>query len=226
MDRIRIVLIGRNETFCHGLQAFLEGHADVESVVAAHSIGEGAALVGQVDPSVVLIDLDFPDDDGAAAVEAIRQQTAAKPIVALTAAAGEDALRAAMRAGALGCVLKDSHHTELIEALRTAAGHKRFVCGALATTILAGAPDGVGITPGIANEEVARLITHREREVLMRIALGQSNKLSARDLGLSVKTVEKHRSNLMRKLNLHNTAAVTMFALRHGLVDHEDARIG
>jgi len=226
MDRIRIVLIGRNETLCKGLQALLEGHVDVELVVAAHSIGEAAALVGQVDPSVVLVDIDFPDDGGAAAIEAVRQHAPGTPLVALTAAPGEDSLRAAMRAGALGYVLKDSHHAELIEALHTAAGHKRFVCGALAPAVLAGNANGTGICIGVANQEVARMITQREREVLMRIALGQSNKLSARDLGLSVKTVEKHRSNLMRKLNLHNTAAVTMFALRHGLVDHEDAAVG
>jgi DNA-binding NarL/FixJ family response regulator len=63
------------------------------------------------------------------------------------------------------------------------------------------------------------LVTGRERQVLTRIALGQSNKSIARELGLSVKTIEKHRANLMRKLTLHNTAAVTLYALRHGFID-------
>jgi DNA-binding NarL/FixJ family response regulator len=128
-----------------------------------------------------------------------------------------------MHAGASGFVLKDSPLAELIEGLHAVSSGKKFLCETLSKQIFGGMANNV-----IRDQDrtKVRLITRREREVLTRIALGKSNKGVARELGLSVKTVEKHRSNLMRKLNLHNSAAVTMFALRHGLVKGEETRAG
>jgi DNA-binding NarL/FixJ family response regulator len=95
---------------------------------------------------------------------------------------------------------------------------QQFLCKAIASKILSGYLSGHA--PGdqrAAVPAVTQSITEREREVLTRIALGNSNKLIARELGVSPKTVEKHRSNLMRKLQLHNAAAITMFAIRNGM---------
>jgi DNA-binding NarL/FixJ family response regulator len=117
-------------------------------------------------------------------------------------------------------MLKDSSHAELMQALRAVVAGQKFLCNTLSRGILR------DLTDDIKDNAAApmQLITRREREVLTRIAMGQSNKESARELRLSVKTVAKHRSNLMRKLNLHNSAAVTMFALRNGLVDGGETR--
>jgi DNA-binding NarL/FixJ family response regulator len=103
-------------------------------------------------------------------------------------------------------------------AIRTVSAGQQFLCKAIASKILSGYLSGDQRPSGAA---VAQRITGREREVLTRIALGNSNKVIARELGVSPKTVEKHRSNLMRKLQLHNAAAITMFAIRNGMTSSE-----
>jgi DNA-binding NarL/FixJ family response regulator len=103
-------------------------------------------------------------------------------------------------------------------AIRTVSVGQQFLCKAIASKILSGYLSGDQRPSGAA---VAQRITGREREVLTRIALGNSNKLIARELGVSPKTVEKHRSNLMRKLQLHNAAAITTYAIRNGMTGSE-----
>jgi len=136
----------------------------------------------------------------------------------LTAHENEEYIRAALNAGADGYVLKDANSTELMLAIRTVSAGQQFLCKAIASKILSGYLSG---DQRASFPSVAKSITEREREVLTRIALGNSNKLIARDLGVSPKTVEKHRSNLMRKLQLHNAAAITMFAIRNGMAGSE-----
>ncbi|MDE1923942.1 MAG: response regulator transcription factor [Gammaproteobacteria bacterium] len=218
MNGLRIYLLEHCPILRAGLSELLASQPGVETLAAFATIDEADASIATNVPTVILVDVDPPDRDAAVGFEALAARGWRAPIVVLTRVADEARVRAAMQAGVSGYVLKDSDQAELVAALRAVHSGNRFVCGALARSMLSGPIDQRG-EPG---REIAHLITQREREVLTRIALGQSNKLSARDLGLSVKTVEKHRSNLMRKLNLHNTAAVTMFALRHGLVSHED----
>jgi len=136
----------------------------------------------------------------------------------LTAHENEEYIRAALNAGANGYVLKDANSAELMLAIRTVSLGQQFLCKAIASKILSGYLSGhASGEQRAAVPAVTQSITEREREVLTRIALGNSNKLIARELGVSPKTVEKHRSNLMRKLQLHNAAAITMFAIRNGM---------
>ncbi len=136
----------------------------------------------------------------------------------LTAHENEEYIRAALNAGANGYVLKDANSAELMLAIRTVSLGQQYLCKAIASKILSGYLSGhASGDQRSAVPAVTQSITEREREVLTRIALGNSNKLIARELGVSPKTVEKHRSNLMRKLQLHNAAAITMFAIRNGM---------
>jgi DNA-binding NarL/FixJ family response regulator len=130
-----------------------------------------------------------------------------------TAHATDEYVIAALKAGALGYVLKNASHTELIKGLRAVSVGQMFlcVCASTETRILRPVE-----TPTGANGHT--LITQRERDVLEGIAQGKRNKDIAQALLISVKTVEKHRGNLMRKLNVHNSAELTIFALHHGLV--------
>jgi DNA-binding NarL/FixJ family response regulator len=105
-------------------------------------------------------------------------------------------------------------------AIRTVSAGQQFLCKAIASKILSGYLMGGDARRGTSTSQN---ITGREREVLTRIARGESNKIIARALALSVKTIEKHRSNLMRKLHLHNAAAITMFAVRNGLTSGEQS---
>jgi DNA-binding NarL/FixJ family response regulator len=221
--RIRIMLVEDHLILRQGLRALLETEPDFTVVGEAGSAAEALASIEALEPSVVIVDLGLPDQSGIEVIAALRERRFAAPILVLTVLPGRDRLRAAMQAGANGFVLKDSPYVELLEGLRAVCAGKKYFCETLSREILSTLVSGVN---GDEDRTPVHLITRREREVLTRIALGQSNKRAARDLGLCVKTVEKHRSNLMRKLNLHNTAAVTMFALRHGLVKREDAHAG
>jgi DNA-binding NarL/FixJ family response regulator len=143
-------------------------------------------------------------------------------VLVLTAYCTDEYIHAALNAGADGYVLKDASRAELMHAVRAViAGQKYFsepVSARLVTSYLRRNEPATAGSPRI---------TERERQVLTRVALGETNKRVALALRLSIKTIEKHRANLMRKLDLHNTAAVTLFAVRHGMLpagDTEEAQ--
>lgn len=223
LRRMRIVLVEDHVILREGLKALLEMDPDVQVVGEADNVSDGLAAIESLEPSVVITDIGLPDRSGIDLIEVLRARKCPSPILVLTVLHSPEKLRAAMHAGASGFVLKDSPLAELLEGLHAVSSGKKFLCETLFTEIFGGLANDVCRDHYRAK---VRLITRREREVLTRIALGQSNKDVARELALSVKTVEKHRSNLMRKLNLHNSAAVTMFALRHSLVKGEETRVG
>lgn len=220
---MNIMLVEDHVLLRQGLKALLETDPGISVVGEAGTVPDALTGIEALKPSVVITDLGLADQSGIDLIAALRERKSTTPILVLTVSHSDQRLRDAMHAGANGFVLKDSPHAELVEGLHAVCAGKRYFCETLSKGILSGLAGGKSAD---GDRAPVHLITRREREVLTRIALGQSNKHVARDLGLSVKTIEKHRSNLMRKLNLHNTAAVTMFALRHGLVKRDDAQAG
>jgi DNA-binding NarL/FixJ family response regulator len=219
--RTRIMLVEDHLILRHGLKELLETDPAMHVVGEASSVPDALAGIEALKPAVIVTDIFLGEQSGIDLIAALRERKSTIPILVLTVLDTMDRLRDAMNAGADGFVLKNSPCGELWEGIQAVCAGKKYICETFSKEILAGLASGLSRDPDRAP---VRLITGREREVLTRIALGQSNKHAARDLGLSVKTIEKHRSNLMRKLNLHNTAAVTMFALRHGLVKREEAQ--
>jgi DNA-binding NarL/FixJ family response regulator len=166
----------------------------------------------------VLTDIGLADHSGLLLVRELRKVCPAARVILLTAHASEEYIRAGLDANADGYVLKDSGHAELISAIRTVATGQQFLCKAVASRVLATyLHNGSAGSP----RDPLQSVTARERQVLTRIASGHSNKVVARELNLSVKTIEKHRANLMRKLSLHNAADITRFALNHYLMATE-----
>jgi DNA-binding NarL/FixJ family response regulator len=216
----RIVLVEDHVILREGLKALIEIEPDFEIAGDFGSADECLAGIGQLQPDLVLTDLALPQRSGFELLAQIRHIAPNARKLVLTAHNSEEYIRAALNAGADGYVLKDANRAELMLAIRTVAAGQQFLCKAIASKILSGYLSG-GDPHRTAYS--AQSITGREREVLTRIALGESNKIIARALALSVKTVEKHRSNLMRKLNLHNAAAITMFAVRNGLTSGEQS---
>ena len=216
--QLRVILVEHHALLREALKALLESAVDVTVVGNAGNAADALAAIETLSPSVVITDIDLPERSGVDLISTIRQRGYDVPIVVLTELRTEESLRAAMLAGANGFILKDSSLVELLEGLHTVIAGRRFFCKMLSTRILRRLHLAVKAPE---DRTPLHLMTRREREVLTRVALGQSNKFAARSLGLSVKTVEKHRSNLMRKLDLHNSAELTMFALRHGLVRAE-----
>jgi DNA-binding NarL/FixJ family response regulator len=171
-------------------------------------------MAARLQPDVVLTDIGMPGRSGLALVRELRAVCPAVRVVLLTAHASEEYIRAGLDCSADGYVLKDSGHAELMTAIRTVATGQQFLCKAVAGRVLA---SYLNRDEKIAANPLSA-ITAREKQVLTRIASGQSNKAVARELSLSVKTVEKHRANLMRKLELHNAAGIARFALNHHLI--------
>jgi DNA-binding NarL/FixJ family response regulator len=217
--RIRIVLVEDHAILREGVKALIEIEPDFEIAGDFGGVEECLLGLGQLQPDLVLTDLALPQCSGFELLAQIKHVVPNARKLVLTAHDSEEYIRRALNAGADGYVLKDANRAELMLAIRTVSAGQQFLCEAVANKVLCGYLRGDAPRRGAAG---APHITVREREVLTRIALGQSNKFIARSLELSVKTVEKHRSNLMRKLNLHNAAAITLFAVRNGLTG--DAR--
>ena len=206
-EKTRIVLIEGHAILRDGLRALLEREPDL---TVAGSVGEAAGaleLVRTTRAQLVISDVLLPDRSGIALMRELFESFPGLKVLVLTAHAAEDYVRAALNTGVHGYVLKDSGQADFLRAIRTVMSGRQYLCTAAAARVLK--PHAVG----------KQLVTGREKQVLTCVALGRSNKWIARDLGLSVKTVEKHRANFMRKLTLHNTAAITLFALRNGLIE-------
>ncbi len=216
-SRIRLVLVEDHAILREGLRALIEIESDLDVVGEFGRVEDSLECIRDSSPDVVVTDLGLPGRSGIELLGEIRRLSPPTRKLVLTAHENEEYIRAALNAGADGYVLKDAHSCELMQAIRTVSSGQQFLCKAIASKILSGYLSG----DRPPQAESAQSITGREREVLTRIALGNSNKLIARDLGVSPKTVEKHRSNLMRKLKLHNVAAITMFAIRNGMTSSE-----
>lgn len=215
---IRLVLVEDHAILREGLKALIELEADFHVVGEFPSVEESLDGIRDLQPDLVITDLALPGRSGIELLGEIRKLSPRTRKLVLTGHESEEYIRAALNAGADGYVLKDANSAELNLAIRTVSVGQQFLCKAIASKILMGYLSGdqrPACTP------ITQAITGREREVLTRIALGNSNKLIARELGVSPKTVEKHRSNLMRKLQLHNAAAITMFAIRNGMTGSE-----
>lgn len=216
--RSRIILVEDHAILREGLRALIELEDDFEIVGDFGNVEDSLSCIHDLHPDLVITDLALPGRSGIQSLADIQRLSPGTRKLILTAHNSEEYIRAALNSGADGYVLKDASSSELMIAIRTVTAGQRFLCKAIASTFLT-AYLLKGDTRAQAGAPTC--MTPREREVLTRIALGESNKLIARGLGVSPKTVEKHRSNVMRKLQLHNAAAITMYAIRNGLTNSE-----
>ena len=211
--KTRIVLIDDHVILREGLRALLELERDLEVVGEADTAANGLSVAKAVRPDLVVTDIALA---GGSALGMLPQLKEAHPsicLVVLTAHCTDEYVRAALKAGAAGYILKDASRRELLEGIRAVLAGGQYLSSPVTNRVISGYLNKSD-TP--RNTEVP--ITLREKEVMKMIALAYSTKHIASHLQLSVKTIEKHRSNLMRKLALQNTAAVTLYAVRHKLI--------
>lgn len=201
-----------------GLRALISSHPDFEVVAEARDGQEAINLVEKFKPDLVLTDLSMPRMNGTEAIREIHKRVPQTKIMVLTIHKTEEYIFETLKAGANGYVLKDSTHDELMMALNTVLSGKSYLSPGISGTVLEGYLEG---RKTIKHQTSWETLTHREREILKLIAEGYRNKQIAKDLCISVKTVEKHRANLMEKLDLHNVQALTALAIEKGLVSHE-----
>jgi two-component system response regulator NreC len=212
---IRVLLVDENDMVRNGLRAALASEPSIEVVAVASTIENALALATRLKPGLIVTELHASGQSAVDLLKSLRQANNNARVLVLTSEASEVQMRLAMSAGASAYLMKEDGYSELLEALRVVHAGRRFFSDSVESTILEQYAERIAARFAV----VAAPITPREREVLARIGQGQTNKGIAKALHLSVKTVEKHRSNLMRKLGLHNTAAVTVYAMRQGLVD-------
>jgi DNA-binding NarL/FixJ family response regulator len=208
---LRILLADDHVTVRHGLKLFIDSQPDMK-VVAEASDGQ-AAIDGAValKPDVVIMDISMPGMNGLVATRTLRQQQPSVAIVTLTRHADDAYLQELLKAGVSGYVLKQSAPAELLQAIRAAAAGRQYLDSALTARVTAaflGKPNRV-------SRPVAA-VSERESEVLRLIASGYSNKEIAAHLSLSVKTVEAHKANAMRKLNLNGRIDIVKYATLQG----------
>ena len=201
-----------------GLRALISSNPDFEVVAEAGDGQEAINFVEKLKPDLVLMDLSMPRMNGMDAILEIRKRVPETKVVVLTMHKTEEHILAAFKAGADGYVLKDATHAELIMAAKNVLSGKRYLSPGISETVLQGYLEG---RKTVKHRTSWETLTQREREILKLIAEGYRNKQIAEDLCVSVKTVEKHRANLMEKLDLHNVQGLAALAIEKGLVSHE-----
>jgi two-component system response regulator NreC len=216
----RIVLVEDHAILREGLRALIELESDLLVVGEASTGAEGVRIAQHANPTLVITDLAMPGGSGLQTIAELRTVCPNLRVLVLTAYCTDEHICAALSAEADGYVLKDASRAELLQAIRAVICGQKYFSEPVSARLVSGY-----LRRNDPPNSSYRRITEREREVLTRIALGESNKRIAIALRLSIKTVEKHRANLMRKLELHNTAAVTLFAVRNGLLPGSDLEL-
>jgi two-component system response regulator NreC len=212
----RLLIADDHAIMRDGLSALL-GSEDNLTVVGTAPDGETAIeAAGVLLPDVILMDLSMPGTGGIGAVRFLKRKHPDIGIVVLTFHKEEHFVRGALDAGADGYVLKDESRTELVAAINSVFGGQYFLSPGISDRVLAGFLQN-GRSEGRIGTSWDRL-TPREREVLKLIAEGFRTREIAVHLSLSPKTIEKHRANLMRKLELHNASAVTAYAISNQII--------
>lgn len=209
---LRVLLADDHVTVRHGLKLLIDGQADMTVVAEA---SDGAAAVQQaleLKPDIIVMDVSMPGMNGLVATQTLRKVLPSIAIVTLTRHADDAYLQELLRAGASAYVLKQSPPTELLQAIRATGAGGQYVDSSLTARVTAGflGREGRGAGRGAAT------ITERETEVLRLIASGYSNKEIAQQLDLSVKTVEAHKANAMRKLDLTSRIDIVRYAILQG----------
>ena len=217
-QRYRVVIVEDHAIIREGLRSLLSSGNEFEIVGEAEDGRQAIQSVGKLKPDLVLTDLSMPRMDGMDMITEIKKQCVETKIIALTVHRGEEYVLATLKAGADGYVLKEADYAELLVAIRSVLKGKRYLSPAISGQLINGYLEGRKAT---APQSVWETLTKREREILKLIAEGSKNKEIADTLYISVNTVEKHRSNIMDKLNLHTTAALVTFAIEKGLVSKE-----
>ena len=202
-----------------GIRALLEKADDIEVLGEAADGWEAIELTERLKPDVLVMDIAMPRLNGIQTTQSVCAQEFQTQVVILSMHSDKPLVLQALRSGAKGYLLKRSVGEELLLAIRAASRGEVYLCPAISgyilDDVLAGQTDAEGV-------DWFDLLTPREHEVMQLMTEGRTNRAIAQILGISIRTVEKHRARLMSKLNVSDTANLTRIALKHGLVFFKD----
>jgi DNA-binding NarL/FixJ family response regulator len=215
-NTIKIVIAEDHTILREGLKALLSSDPQFDIIGEAVDGREAVRCVEKLGPDLILMDLSMPRMSGMEAIREIKNRYPQTRIIALTVHKTDEYLHTTLQAGADGYVLKDATHDELVLAIKNVMKGKSYLSPGVSEKVIEGYLEG---RESVMPDSPWETLSPREREVLKLIAEGYKNKEIADDLCISLKTVEKHRANLMKKLDLHNAAALTVYAMQKGLVN-------
>jgi two-component system, NarL family, response regulator NreC len=216
MSGTQVLLADDHSIVRKGLRAILEGEQDISVVAEAANGREAVRLCEQFRPNIAIVDIGMPQLNGIDATAQIRKVSPATQIMILSMHTDETYILRALSCGAKAYVLKDAAEDEILPATRALLKGKSYFSAAIAKTL---AEDYVRYLRQRGLEDSYDLLTDREKQVLQMLAEGRANKEVANLLGLSVTTIETHRTNLMQKLDLHSTAEIVLYAVRKRIIN-------
>ena len=217
MKKITVLLADDHMIVREGFRKMLELETDLEIVGEAKDGRQAVALAKKLHPAVVLMDIAMPLLNGLEATRQLLKEVPGTKVLMLSAHSDDAYVQNATESGAVGFLLKQTSAHDVCRAIREVHGGKTFFSPAIARRQDRLNPQSVdrqGLRKGKAVE-----LTSREMEVLQLIAEGKANKETAAELGIGLKTVEKHREHLMEKLDIHDTAGLTRYAISTGIIE-------
>lgn len=212
--KYRVMIVEDHTLLRDGLSTMIASDPQLEIVGEADNGLDAIRQAVSLKPDLILMDINMPIMNGSEALMDIKKREPGIKVMMLTAHKAEEYIRDCLHVGADGYVLKHSTRTELMVAIHKVLGGKTYLSPEVAEQIVNGYLGGSNASSPSSWETLSK----REREVLKLVAEGNTNKMISSMMCVSVKTVEKHRSNLMKKLNLRNSAALTAFAIEKGLL--------
>jgi two-component system response regulator NreC len=211
---IRVLIADDHAIVRTGLRALIHSEPTMELVGEASGGYEAIDLIEKTMPEILVLDLSMPDIDGIAVTRKIKPQFPSVRILVLTIHEDEALLRAVLKAGASGYILKGAAEAELISAIHTIMRGELYVDPSMVRKLLSNE-----VPLAIAKFKPTEALTPREAEVLKLIVQGYTNRQIGEELSISIRTAESHRSNLSDKLGLHNRVELVRFAREHGLIE-------
>jgi DNA-binding NarL/FixJ family response regulator len=216
MTKITVLLADDHTVVRQGLRALLENEPDIEIVGEAETGRQAVALARSVRPDVVVMDIAMPELNGLEATRQIVREAAPARVLILSSYNDDEFAHGSTEAGAAGYLLKQAAVKDLIRAIHEIRNGNGFFSPAVSRRLM----DRYREVLGRGAETGKRIrLTSREAEVLQLIAEGKANKEIAADLGISIKTVEKHRHRLMQRLEIHDVAGLTRYAIAKGMIE-------
>jgi DNA-binding NarL/FixJ family response regulator len=206
---IRVILVDDHELFREGLRVLLDARGDLTVVATADDARSALTVAAQHPCDLVLVDVTLPGSNGITLVRDLKRADPRRPVMMLSSSHHHDIVADALDAGAEGYALKDQSPQQLVEAIRAVVAGQRYLAPALRDTIRR--PDGRSGRGGLLSA-----LSAREREIFDLLVRGYNNGEIAKELFISVKTVETHRTHVMRKLDVHNIGDLLRLAARHG----------
>ncbi|EAP84227.1 MULTISPECIES: response regulator transcription factor [Sulfitobacter] len=209
---IKVMIVDDHPMVAEGIQSILESYDDINVVGCLPNGRAAIESVAELDPDVILMDLNMPEIGGLSATEILLERQPDTRIVILSMHDNPEYISSALSHGAMGYILKDVPTDEIKLAIDTVMRGERYLC--------------TGAQGSLEPKDAAReSLTEREQTILLQLAQGKSNKEVALTLDISVRTVETHRKNIKRKLGISSTAGLTRYAMEHGVLQGTGVRL-